>query len=84
MSEANGEETNPVERLVITGVALLYERRIGNRISSKVFSVLVNTGREDDEFDLKAKAERYVASNDTLKEQVKDYKLVAWHFATQT
>ena len=78
----NIEAAGQNERVVITGVALLYQKQTKDGWENKVRCVLVNNDEGDDEYDLKAKAERYVANNEEMSEEVKDYNLVAWNTAT--
>ena len=74
--------TNKNEQTVITGVALLYQKQTKGGWENKVRCVLVDTKEGDDEFDLKAKAERYIANHAELSEQIEDHNLVAWNTAT--
>ena len=71
------------EEYGLSGVALLYQKDEGRRVVNKVRSVLVPTNKDDDEYSLKAKAERYIAEDEALREQTKDYHIVAWHISTE-
>ena len=62
----------------ICGAALLYQKVDRDELISKVFSVIIPSYEGDDEFDLKARAERYYSDNNELK----SFNLVAWHFST--
>lgn len=81
--EATTEAAAPVDALVITGVALLYQRRTKDGWENKVRCVLVDTEEDDDEYDLKEKAERYIANHEKLSVEVKEHNLVAWNIAAQ-
>jgi len=67
----------------ISGVAVLYQKNDNGRIHSKVRCILVDTKDTDDEFDLKAKAERYIAGNEEMKQDFEGHDLVAWSIASQ-
>lgn len=79
MNEENGKST--LDAVVISGVALLYQKDEGNRVLSKVRSILVPTNEDDDQYTLKAKAERYIAEDETLRDEVSEHHVVAWHIA---
>lgn len=65
----------------ICGVAMMYRNDDGHKTTMKVFSVLVPYEDDDDEFSLKAKAERYVSRNKEISAATKDYVLSATHYA---
>ena len=67
----------------LSGVAILYQKREASKILNKVRCVLVPTNKDDDQYSLKAKAERYIAEDEELSEQVKDHDIVGWHISTE-
>lgn len=65
------------ERVVIFSCALLYQKQEAGRVISKIFTCVV-TDCEDDEFIIKAEAERFVHERE--KDEIKDMNLVIWQF----
>jgi hypothetical protein len=68
--------------LPIAGVALLYNKRIQEGTEQMVQVVLVNIDKGDDNFDLIAKAERYVFQHEVLSESVKGFTRVSWSISS--
>lgn len=63
----------------VTSAGLLYRKYENDAVRHKVISVLIVRQEGDDDYDMKAIAERQV--NKDLAEEVKGMDLVAWHFA---
>ena len=69
------------ENTVLCAAGFLYQKQEVGQITNKVFSCLIPQSKGDDEFSMKAKAERYFNQHEDIGEQIKGFNLVAWSFA---
>jgi len=67
---------------LLGAAAFLYQKQEGGKYVNKVMACLIPYEENDDEFAMKAKAERYF--NEDCKDQIDGFNLVAWSFAAQS
>lgn len=65
-----------IEEYKFASVALLYQKYEDRAYTNKVRAVLVTVEEGDDEYDIKAKAERYCTEH--FEEELEDMSVVAW------
>ena len=69
--------------LMMCAFGLLYQRQAGGKIENQVISILIPCADGDDEYDLKAKAERYVSENKKMRADTKNKTLVAYNYSIE-
>ena len=82
-AELEQTASNPLEHVVMCAFAGLYQRIEPRQTVSKVVAILVPFEKDDDEFAIKAKAERYVNEDEKLNIDTKDMNLVAWSYRVE-
>ena len=64
--------------------ALLFSKQDATVITNKIRSCFIPYEEGDDEYALKAKAERYLRQHDDIGPQLEGLNLVSWWFVTET
>jgi len=72
-----------VEPVVMCACALLYNLSDADGLKQKVRACLVAVEECDDEFSLKAKAERYFREHETISKEIEGHSLVAYNLAIE-
>ena len=63
-------------------IGLMYQKIEHGQTINKIRVCFIDFVDGDDQYDTKAKGERYFASHEDFKEDLKDFNVVAWQIAT--
>ena len=61
----------------------LYQKQDSTTLHNRIRSCLIPCHDGDDEYDLKARAERYFSEHEEISKGIEGFSLVAWTFAVE-
>ena len=74
-------EATEVKRVVMCAVALLFQQQVGKGTVQKVRCCFVEHRSGDDEYDHRAKAERYFRNHKEMSGELEGFHVCAWNTA---